>query len=205
MSEFFSKRASGDDEMAIWMQESELAHDRNRPIDQPGIVTYDRTDKGWKANIVQKPGGFVPITYYPFKVYKSPPNPDDDPMASALWRTFRVRAGSFGTEPVLNTDGADENPNDPSTPVTDKNYNAAIDIIVPDTTEKFYIWADCSDPGPGGPFIDSGATIPGGGTDDDWWKGIYFLLCIVDTQTYTDKQRAITRQMVRDDIPKCAS
>lgn len=202
MGKYFSKNASGDSEFDVWMKEVEAALDAVTPVDVPGIITYDRTAKGVKANIVQKPGAAAPITYHPFKVYKSPPNPDDDPDDSALWRTFRVRAGALGTVPVLNTDGADESPDNPASPVTNRAYDADIDIIVPDATAAFYIWIDATDET--SPFIDSGVTIPGGGTDDDWWGGIYYLVCIIDTNTYTATKRAIPRQFIRDDIPKCA-
>ena len=55
MSEFFSKRASGTSEIDVWMQEVEAALNSLRPINVPGVITYDfRPGIGWVANV--KPG-----------------------------------------------------------------------------------------------------------------------------------------------------
>lgn len=155
-----------------------------------------------KTLVIDPPPGrpTEPERLYPFKLLKSPRNPDDDPDDSALWRTFRVRAGAYGTTPVDFTDGANKNPDDPASPVTSREFDAAIDIIVPDATAAFYFWIDATDPA--APYIDHGAVIPGTGNDDDWWNNSGFILLAVITISHSPN-KAVVRQYVRDDIPRC--
>jgi hypothetical protein len=201
-------RPVGDDEEAQWVK---WVHDEiaiyGKLINAPGI-TFSHTTKGIIPKISAVSSGDR-TTFHPFKVYQSPAHD-----AAEDWRTFRVRAGAYGTTPVLGTDGADvaaggnvaegvNDVDDTATEVEDTAYNADFDIIVPDATLAYYIWIDAATD-PAEPVIDHGATIPGGGTDDDWWNGSgYILIAIIDTATLTSTKVAKRRQFVRDDVPKC--
>ena len=180
---------------------------RISPASAPG-VKLSKTTHGTLHVVSPSSQRRVQESFHPFKVYESPPNDDETD-----WRTFRVRAGAYGTTPVAGTDGADvaeggniaEGVNDVDAvdaQVVDYDYSTSIDIIVPDAKLSYYIWLDVTDAAL--PEIDHGDTIPGGGTDDDWWNNSgYILIAIIDTQTFTATKIAKRRQFVRDDIPKC--
>jgi hypothetical protein len=138
---------------------------------------------------------------YPFKVFLSPPDNGGAPEEDGYWRTFRVRAGAYGTTAVAGTDGADTDPDDGELNPNDE-FSNLIDIVVPDATAAYYIWVDASTPS--APVIDHGSTIPGGGTDADWWGGTFFLIAKIDTSTKSSSKVAVVRQFIRYDIPKCA-
>lgn len=143
------------------------------------------------------------VELFPFKILTSPLNPEwttPEDVYDKAWRAFRVRAGAYGTVAVRKTDGADVNPDD-ATLKPFPEYNEDIDFLVPSETEAYYVWVDASSPD--SPVIDKGTTIPGDGTDDDWWKGVYFLIAKIDTATHSDKRKAIIRQFIRYDIPRC--
>jgi hypothetical protein len=201
-------RPDGTDEEALWVQwvHDEIATYGNL-VSTP-FIKWSKTTSGIVPVFNPQFGG-ARIRPHPFQVTQSPSHAS----ATEDWRTFRVRAGAYGTTPVAGTDGADvaaggnitegvNDIDDPTTETLDTAYSTSIDIIVPDATESYYIWVDATDPLL--PEIDHGATIPGGGTDDDWWNNTgYILIAIIDTQTFTATKIAKRRQFVRDDIPKC--
>lgn len=143
--------------------------------------------------------GPVNTEVYPFKILMSPEN-DAPADEDDLWRTFRVRGGRYGTTAVAGTDGGEQNADD-LTIDPNPDYDPAIDFVVPSGTAAFYVWIDISDPD--APVIDTGATIPGSGTDAAWWGGDYILVATIDVDTNADTFDPIVDQYVRSHIPKC--
>jgi len=200
-------RPVGTDAEALWVQwvHDELATYGNL-INNPGI-RFERTTKGVRPILSAQAGGAVE-KFHPFELYQSPAHD-----TATDWRTFRVRAGSYGTTPVAGTDGADvaaggntaqgvNSVEDPATETLDADYNTSIDFIVPDATASYYVWIDATDTA--APEIDKGATPPGSGDDSAWWGGSYVLLAIIDTSTFTATKIAKWRQFVNYNIPKCS-
>ena len=201
-------RPTGSDEESAWVQwvHDEIATYGNL-VSTP-FIKWSKTTKGIVPVFVPQFSG-ERNNLHPFQVIQSPSHSS----TSEDWRTFRVRAGAYGTTPVAGTDGADvaaggniaegvNDIDDPQTETVDAAYSTSIDIIVPDAKLSYYIWLDVTDAAL--PEIDHGDTIPGGGTDDDWWNNSgYILIAIIDTQTFTATKIAKRRQFVRDDIPKC--
>lgn len=128
--------------------------------------------------------------FHPFKVYNCPGG------AANLWRTFRVRAGAYGTTAVAGTDEADQCPDDATVQVY-PSYDADVDFVVSSGTAAYYVWIDISTPA--SPVIDHGTTAP-----DPLFGGDAILLAVIDTDTDSGLSKAWVRQYVRDDVPICS-
>lgn len=143
------------------------------------------------------------VEMYPFRVFTSPYNPTPaDP--DDWWRTFRVRGGRYGTVAVDLTDGGHQNADDlrfDPNPDYDATIDFVVPVVTPGTESKYYVWVDITDAA--APVIGHSATIPGGGTDDDWWGTSYVLVAVIDVSTYAADYEPVVDQYVRYHIPKC--
>lgn len=136
---------------------------------------------------------------FAFKIMASPEDPEAEDGTG--WRTFRVRAGNLGQTKVSGTDGADKDPNDPSE-MPHLEFDPDIDFVVPEETEEFFVWIDCTvEP----PEIKSGETIPGDGAEADWLTGKYLRIATIDSNTRKDEKYCVVRQYIHGDIPQCFS
>jgi hypothetical protein len=148
---------------------------------------------------------------HPFKIYNVPSvlrvTPDDDND----WRLFRVRAGQVMGVDVTGTDADDANPDDESYPDVD-------DFEVPISTPEYWFWIE--DTGSGwvlryGP--DETASSYDGGPDpgqawtssNAWTTGpipdsTHIPVGTVDTDTFSDDNTAVIRQLLRADVVSTA-
>lgn len=138
---------------------------------------------------------------YPFKVLTSPGMDDTQAntaepgstAAEVAWRTFRVRAGAVLAVPVVGTDGADENPDDPAIDPT-PGYDPLIDFVVPEGKAHYYVYID-RDTAPEIPAIALTETEPA----DTFWVGKFILIADITTTDTTNKT-AVVRQYQRSDV-----
>jgi len=208
----------GDDETARWLKwvHEQIAH-RLQLIDAPGI-RFERTTRGIKPIIaVGRGGGALATPMFPFKIMLSPPNPDftgtDQEIADEHldkdWRTFRVRDGLMGLEPVDFTDNVG-NPDDSTVPPFlefDSLDATSCDFLLPkNSTVLVYIDAN------GLPLeihMEDETALPAPidptwSTADGWDDGKYILLGWIDLGLGTNatNRTAAIRQLVRADLPE---
>lgn len=162
-----------------------------------------------------KPGVVLPgVSRHPFKIYRSPANPDwspdertsRNPAVNKAWRSFRVRAGKVGDKDVIGTDGGTGGVPTGSPPAQwgrDSNYwpdggwtpgwDNGIDFVVP-SGEKWFVWIDCTDLNE--PEINAAKDPP----TEGFWTGRYILIGTIDCATYRAQLRALVRQLRRSDV-----
>ena len=159
----------------------------------------------------RRPGTGPLETLHPFKIYQTPLEFADGVDSSTYWRTFRVRAGRVLGWDATGTDAAtDDVPN--SDPDALYYPSGDVDIVVPETTAKFWFWIE----------INAGAAVVRYGTDptatqypatgtalwtstNSWGAApipdiSHVPIGWIDTNTHADELRAVVRQLLRADV-----
>ena len=157
---------------------------------------------------------------HPFKIYRLPTiyrlESAQDPAND--WRKFRVRAGAvFGASAVYDVSGCDSYPFDPD---SDAYLSTDDEIVVPDSTSRFWFWIEIGSAGGtttavvrygDDPTIDTSLTPYDDGVNPEWssarvWSVAprptrnFVPIGWVDTLSGHANKDATVRQFLRSDV-----
>ena len=144
------------------------------------------------------------LAFHPFKIYQLPQTHRDTPAPSTDWLKFRVRAGRVIVSDVTAVDvsgtGMDGYNLDP-----DSDFIPTVsvtDITVSSGVEAHWFWIELSTSGssPTATLKNGATPTSAGWTSFPNLDGLHIPIGFVDTDTDSDNQQAIIRQLLRTDL-----